>query len=70
MSGFPYPDTESHPDTSFMEEWNTRAVNIPQLNTGRNSGTPLVAELMKYMAFAGAAIAVILVMLIWKNPKK
>ncbi len=29
MSGFPYLPTESHPDTSYLEEWNTRAVNIP-----------------------------------------
>jgi hypothetical protein len=64
MSGFPYPETESHPDTSFMDEWNTRAVNVlPEINTD----TSLVADLMKYMAFAGAAIAAILVMLIWKK---
>ena len=29
MSGFPYPPTESHPDTSFLDEWNTRIVNAP-----------------------------------------
>ena len=29
MSGFPYPDTEHHPDSSFMDEWNTRVVNAP-----------------------------------------
>jgi len=28
MSGFPYPSTESHPDTSFLDEWNTRIVNV------------------------------------------
>jgi hypothetical protein len=29
MSGFPYPPTESHPDDSYLVEWNTRAVNSP-----------------------------------------
>ena len=29
MSGFPYPPTESHPDDSYLDEWNTRAVNVP-----------------------------------------
>jgi hypothetical protein len=29
MSGFPYPPTESHPDDSFLEEWNTRILNVP-----------------------------------------
>jgi hypothetical protein len=29
MSGFPYPPTENHPDTSFLDKWNTRAINIP-----------------------------------------
>ncbi len=29
MSGFPYPPTEKHPDTSFLDTWNTRAINIP-----------------------------------------
>ncbi len=29
MSGFPYPDTEQHPDDSFLDEWNTRIVNAP-----------------------------------------
>jgi hypothetical protein len=32
-----------------------------------NTGMPLVAEIMKYMAFAGAAIAAILVTLIWRK---
>jgi len=67
MSGFPYPDTESYPTSEdyvhYIKEWNTRAVNMPE----RNTGTELVAELMKYMAFAGAAIAAVLVTLIWKK---
>ena len=29
MSGFPYPSSEKHPDDSFLDEWNTRAINIP-----------------------------------------
>ena len=29
MSGFPYPSSEKHPDDSFMDEWNTRPINIP-----------------------------------------
>ena len=67
MSGFPYPDTESYPTSEeyvqYIKEWNTRAVNMPEINTS----TELVANIMKYMAFAGAAIAAVLVMLIWKK---
>ena len=67
MSGFPYPDTESYPTSEeyvqYIKEWNTRAVNMPEINTG----TELVANIMKYMAFAGAAIAAVLVTLIWKK---
>ncbi|MGW8288913.1 MAG: hypothetical protein ACWGNP_01450, partial [Candidatus Bathyarchaeia archaeon] len=67
MSGFPYPDTESYPTSEeyvqYIKEWNTRAVNMPEIN----SSTELVANIMKYMAFAGAAIAAVLVTLIWKK---
>jgi hypothetical protein len=67
MSGFPYPDTESYPTseeyTQYLQEWNTRAFNLPEKNTGM----PLVAELMKYMALAAVAIAAVLVTLIWKK---
>jgi hypothetical protein len=67
MSGFPYPDTESYPTseeyTQYIKEWNTRAVNMPE----RNAGIPIVAEVMKYMALTGAAMAAILVTLIWKK---
>ncbi|MCZ2807957.1 MAG: hypothetical protein O2V44_01225 [Candidatus Bathyarchaeota archaeon] len=67
MSGFPYPDTESYPTSEeyiqYLEEWNTRAVNVPEKNTGME----LVAELMKFTVLAGVAIAGILVTLIWKK---
>jgi hypothetical protein len=29
MTGFPYPSTESHPDDSYLDEWNTRIINVP-----------------------------------------
>jgi hypothetical protein len=67
MSGFPYTDTESYPISKeyvqYIKEWNTRAVNMPETN----DDMPFVAEIMKYMTFAGAAIAAILVTLIWKK---
>jgi hypothetical protein len=67
MSGFPYPDTESYSTSeeyvNYIKEWNTRAVNFPETS----NGTPLIAELMKYMALAAAAIAAVLVTLIWKK---
>jgi hypothetical protein len=67
MSGFPYPDTESYPTSEeyiqYLEKWNTRAVNVPEKNTGME----LVAELMKFTVLAGVAIAGILVTLIWKK---
>jgi len=67
MSGFPYPNTESYPTSQeyiqYLEEWNTRAVNIPEKNTGME----LVAELLKFTVLAGVAIAGILVTLIWKK---
>ena len=67
MSGFPYPDTESYPTSEeyvqYIKEWNTRAVNLSETS----NGTPLIAELMKYMALIGAAIAAVLVTLIWKK---
>jgi hypothetical protein len=67
MSGFPYPDTESYPTSEeyvqYIKEWNTRAVNMPEIFTS----TELIANIMKYMAFAGAAIAAVLVTLIWKK---
>jgi len=67
MSGFPYPDTESYPTSeeyvNYIKEWNTRAVNLPETS----NSTPLIAELMKYLAFAAVAIAAVLVTLIWKK---
>jgi hypothetical protein len=67
MSGFPYPDTESYPTSEeyvqYIKEWNTRAVNMPETNTGM----PFVAEVMKYMAFAAAALAAVLVVVIWRK---
>jgi hypothetical protein len=67
MSGFPYPDTESYPSSEkyvqYLKEWNTRTVNVYEKDTG----IELAAELMKFTALAGVAIAGVLVTLIWKN---
>gem|GEM_PF-321202 len=73
MSGFPYPDTESYPTSEeyiqYLEEWNTRAVNVPEKNTvtEKNSVMGLVAEALKLTMLAGLAIAGIVVTLIWKK---
>jgi len=73
MSGFPYPDTESYPTSEeyvqYLEEWNTRAVNVPEetMVTEKNSVMELVAESLKLTMLAGLAIAGILVTLIWKK---
>jgi len=72
MSGFPYPDTESYPTSEeyiqYLEEWNTRAVNVPEkMVIEKNTVMKLVAELLKLTMLAGLAIAGIVVTLIWKK---
>ena len=63
MSGFPYPDTESYPTTEeytkYLEEWNTRAINVPERSTvvEANSFMELVVELLKLTMIAAVVIA-------------
>ena len=63
MSGFPYPDTESYPTTEeyiqYLQEWNTRAINIPENNTvaAANTTMELVVELLKLTMVAAVVIA-------------
>jgi hypothetical protein len=70
MSGFPYPDTESYPTSeeyvSYLEEWNTRAVNVPERNTvtEKNMVMELVAELLKLTMLTAVVIGGIVVTLI------
>jgi len=63
MSGFPYPDTESYPTSEeyiqYLEEWNTRAINVPERNTVAEANTVmgLVVELLKLTMIAAVVIA-------------
>ncbi len=63
MSGFPYPYTESYPTTEeymqYLEEWNTRAVNVPERNTVVEANTVMefVAELLKLTMITAVVIA-------------
>jgi hypothetical protein len=73
MSGFPYPDTESYPTTEeytqYLEEWNTRAVNVPERNTiiETNTTMELVVELLKLTMITAVVIAGIVVTLIMEK---
>jgi hypothetical protein len=63
MSGFPYPDTESYPTTEeytrYLEEWNTRAINVPESNTVVESATfmEIVARILRLTMITAVAIA-------------
>jgi hypothetical protein len=63
MSGFPYPDTESYPTSEeyiqYLEEWNTRAINVPERNTVVEANTVMefVVELLKLTMIAAVVIA-------------
>jgi hypothetical protein len=67
MSGFPYPDTESYPTTEeyvrYLEEWNTRAINVPEGNVAVEANTTmqLVVELLKLTMIATVVVAGIVV---------
>jgi hypothetical protein len=73
MTGFPYPDTESYPNSeeyvSYLEEWNTRAVNAPAKNVviEKNGLMDFVAESLKLTMFAAVAVAGVLVIVVWKS---
>jgi len=73
MSGFPYPDTESYPTSEeyirYLEEWNTRAVNVPERNmvVEANTVMELVAELLKLTMITAVVIAGIVVTLIMQK---